>query len=79
MTRRLKARYSRFRGGVGGSDALFQSLGVLDDRPTVTVPGAPVVDNPFVSCDSNRVLSLYAGHLQLTAVHRSLPMVKNEQ
>jgi len=71
MTRRYEGTIQQVRGWCGAEVTRFSSLGVLDDPATVTVPGAPVVDNPFVSCDSNRVLSLYAGHLQLPRSHRS--------
>jgi hypothetical protein len=52
------------------------SLGLLTDPTTFTPPVTPVVVHPIVACGSERVLSLYAGHLQLTGVSEVLAEVK---
>lgn len=54
----------------------FASLGLLTDPTTFTPPATPVVVHPIVACGNQRVLSLYAGHLQLTGVSEVLPEVK---
>jgi hypothetical protein len=54
----------------------FESLGVTDDPTTLVPPVSPVIVNPIVSCSAQQVLSLYFGHLQLSAVAEILPEVK---
>jgi len=54
----------------------FDSLGPLDDPTTFTPPTTPVVVDDIVSCAAERVLSLYAGHLELTGVTEILPEVR---
>jgi hypothetical protein len=54
----------------------FESLGVITDPTLFTPPAAPIVIQPIVTCDSQNVLSLYAGHLQLTGVAETVPEVK---
>ncbi len=50
----------------------FESLGVIPDPTTFTPPNTPVVVQPAVICESENVLSLYTGHLQLTGVAETL-------
>jgi hypothetical protein len=58
----------------------FESLGTIADPTVVTPPATRIVILPIVSCDSQKkvlkVLSLYAGHLQLTGVAETVPEVK---
>lgn len=54
----------------------FESLGTIADPTVVTPPVTPIVIQPIVACDSQNVLSLYAGHLQLTGVAETVPEVK---
>ena len=46
----------------------FESLGTLADPTVFTAPATPIAIQPIVSAGSLNVLSLYAGHLQLTGV-----------
>ena len=64
-------------GGVTWAYATrFESLGVIADPTVFTPPASPIVLQPIVTCDSQNVLSLYAGHLQLTGVAETVPEVK---
>jgi hypothetical protein len=54
----------------------FESLGVIADPTVFTTPVTPVVIQPTVPCDSQHVLSMYAGHLQLTGVAEIVPEMK---
>ena len=51
----------------------LDSLGVAEDPSAITPPTTPIVVQPIVACDSQNVLSLYAGHLQLAGVSVTLP------
>ena len=54
----------------------FESLGVIADPTVYTPPATPTVLQPIVPCDNLNVLSLYAGHLQLTGVAETVREVK---
>lgn len=53
----------------------FESLGVIADPVTFTPPAAPVSVHQRINCGNHRLLSLYAGHLQLTGVAETLKEV----
>jgi len=54
----------------------FDSLGVIADPTVFTPPATPIVIQPIVACDSENVLSLYAGHLHLAGVAETVAEVK---
>ena len=56
------------RGVVWAQVTRFESLGTLPDPKTFTPPATPINVQQAVECESQNVLSLYVGHLQLTGV-----------
>lgn len=72
----IAGRIQQVEGVVWAQVIRFHSLGVLDDPTTIVPPDTPGVVKHAVSCQSQNVLSLYSGHLQLTGVAEILPEVK---
>jgi hypothetical protein len=54
----------------------FESLGGVADPTVLTPSPAPIATQSIVACDSQNVLSLYAGHLQLAGVGETVAEVK---
>jgi hypothetical protein len=54
----------------------FESLGVVADPTVLTPPAAAIAMQAIAGCDSQNLLSLYAGHLQLAGVAEAVAEVK---
>ena len=72
----IAGRIQQVKGVTWAEVTRFSSLGTLEDPITYVPASTPVIVKKRVVCSRQRVLSLYAGHLQLTGVAEVLPEVK---
>lgn len=63
----------RVDGVVWARVARFESLGIAADPAELLLSTKGIMAQPIVACDGQHVLSLYAGHLQLSGVSVTRP------